>query len=119
MEKIGTRTVTEEYMISFITKWNDIRNWGASDAEILSAVQTLEMIARKANTSNEPTPFIRLGREEWDEYEYAIDHMPKFCAAVAILLGQPEAEVIAFPDAVSIDEWEERFGCRNSTSPNC
>ncbi|MDE2444063.1 MAG: hypothetical protein O0X49_06730 [Methanocorpusculum sp.] len=119
MEKVGIRTVTEQDMIAFIVKWNELRNWGASDAEILSAVQTLKGAAIKANVSSETIPFIRLGKPEWDEYEYVIDHMPRFCAEVARLLGQSETEIVEFPDAVLIDEWEERFGCRNSNSPNC
>lgn len=52
-EKVGIRIVTEEYMITFITKWSNIRNWGVSDAEILVAVKTLEETAAKANTSSE------------------------------------------------------------------
>lgn len=118
-EKPGARTVTEEDMITFITKWNQIRNWGASDAEILASVKALEKIAISADSSVETISFIRLGKKEWDEYEYAIDHMPKFCAEVARLLGQSETEVLAFPDAVLIDEWEERFGCKNSNVRSC
>lgn len=119
IENVGVRTVTEKDMIAFITKWNELRNWGASDAEILAAVQTLKNTAITANLSRETTPFIRLGKPEWDEYEYVIDHMPRFCAEVARVLGQSETEILAFPDVVLIDEWEERFGCGNSTSPNC